>query len=125
MSDSYIGKDVIRKEAWDKVSGRAKYNSDFSSLNLLHGVLVCSNCAHGYIKRLDYSQAVNMPGVKKVLTGADYSILCGSIIEDRPPLAVGKVRYYGEPVALVIAASKAEASAAAVRVVVEYEKLPP
>lgn len=124
MSDSYIGKDVIRKEAWDKVSGRAKYNSDYSSPNLLHGVLVCSNCAHGYIKRLDYSQAVNMPGVKKILTGADYSILCGPIIQDRPPLAVGKVRYYGEPVALVIAASEAEASAAAVRVVVEYEKLP-
>lgn len=124
MGSLFIGKDVIRKEAWDKVTGRAKYNSDYSSPNLLHGVLVCSTCAHGYIRRLDYSQAINMPGVKKILTGADYSILCGSVIEDRPPLAVGKVRHYGEPVALVIAYSEAEASAAASRVIVEYEKLP-
>lgn len=124
MGSLFIGKDVVRKEAWDKVTGRAKYNSDYSSPNLLHGVLVCSTCAHGYIRRLDYSQAINMPGVKKILTGGDYSILCGSVIEDRPPLAVGKVRYYGEPVALVIAYSEAEASAAASRVIVEYEKLP-
>lgn len=124
MDSLFIGKDVVRKEAWDKVTGRAKYNSDYWSPNLLHGVLVCSTCAHGYIRRLDYSQAINMPGVKKILTGADYSILCGSVIEDRPPLAVGKVRHYGEPVALVIAYSEAEASAAARRVIVEYEKLP-
>lgn len=124
MSYAYIGKDIIRKEAWDKVSGRARYNSDYSSPNLLHGVLVCSTCAHGYIKRLDYSRAVNMPGVRKILTGGDYPILCGSIIADRPPLAVGKVRYYGEPVALVVAASEAEACAAATLVTVEYEKLP-
>lgn len=123
MSISIIGKDIIRKEAWDKVTGRAKYNSDMSFPGLLQAVIVTSTCAHGYIKRIDYSQAITMPGVKKVLTGGYYSFLTGSVLEDKPPLAVGKVRYYGEPVALVIADSEAEASAAATKVYVEYEKL--
>jgi CO/xanthine dehydrogenase Mo-binding subunit len=123
LNSMVIGKDIVRKEAWDKVTGRAKYNTDISSPGLLHGVLVYSTCAHGYIKRIDYSQAILMPGVKRILTGGYYSFLCGSVIEDRPPLAVGKVRYYGEPVALVIAYSEAEACAAAAKVMVEYEKL--
>ncbi len=123
MSSTLIGQNVVRKDAADKVSGRAKYNSDSSFPGLLHGILVCSTCAHAYIKSVDYSAVVDMPGVRKVLTGGYYGFLTGSVIEDRPPLAVGKVRYYGEPVALVIAASEAEASAAATRVRVEYEAL--
>jgi len=125
LSTTIVGQDVIRKEAWDKVTGRAKYNSDVSFPGLLHAAIVTSTCAHGRIKRLDYSQAVTMPGVRKVLTGGYYSFLTGSVLEDKPPLAVGKVRYYGEPVALVIADSEAEACAAATRVVVEYEDLVP
>ncbi|MEQ8201062.1 MAG: xanthine dehydrogenase family protein molybdopterin-binding subunit [Syntrophomonadaceae bacterium] len=123
MSTSIIGTDIIRKEAWDKVTGRAKYNSDISYPGLLHAVQVTSTCAHGYIKRIDYSQAITMKGVKKVITGGYYSFLTGSVLADRPPLAIDKVRYYGEPVALVIADSEAQAKAAATRVVVEYEKL--
>ncbi|MGE5391991.1 MAG: xanthine dehydrogenase family protein molybdopterin-binding subunit, partial [Deltaproteobacteria bacterium] len=53
-----------------------------------------------------------------------YPALTGSVIEDRPLLAWKKVRYYGEPVALVVARSKAQATAAASQVTVSYEKLP-
>lgn len=119
-----IGKDIIRKEAWEKVTGRARYTADVSSPGLLHGVLVTSTCAHGTIKSIDYLEAGNMPGVKAVLTGESCPTLTGSVLEDRPPMAMGKVRYYGEPVALVVARSEAEASAAASRVKVLYEKLP-
>jgi CO/xanthine dehydrogenase Mo-binding subunit len=65
-----------------------------------------------------------MAGVKAILTGDSYPDLTGSVLEDRPPLAKGKVRYYGEPVALVIARSEFEACAAAARIKIEYEKLP-
>ncbi|HWP96643.1 MAG TPA: xanthine dehydrogenase family protein molybdopterin-binding subunit [Syntrophomonadaceae bacterium] len=119
-----IGKDVIRKDAWEKVTGRATYSADVSSPGILHGVLVTSTCAHGKIKSIDYVEASNMPGVKAVLTGDYYPILTGSVLEDHPPLAAGKVRYYGEPVAIVVARSEAEASAAATRIKVYYEKLP-
>lgn len=121
---SIIGKDIIRKDAWEKVSGHATYNADISSPGLLHGVLVTSTCAHGNIQNIDYTYALTMPGVKTVLTADYYPILTGSVIEDRPILAYRKVRYYGEPIALVIAHSQAEAVAAAARVNVSYETLP-
>lgn len=105
MGFGTIGKDVVRKDAWDKVSGRAMYNADIDFPGLLHGVLVTSTCAHGTIPNVDYIEASQMPGVKAVVTGDSDPILTGSVIEDRPPLAVGKVRYYGEPVAIVVAYS--------------------
>lgn len=119
-----IGRDIIRKDAWEKVRGRAVYNADVSQPGLLHGVIATSTCAHGIIKSIDYSEALSMPGVKTVLTADFFPILTGSVIEDRPLLAWKKVRYYGEPVALVVARSKAEAAAAAVRINIDYEKLP-
>lgn len=119
-----IGKDVIRKDAWDKVTGRARYNADVASPGLLHGVLVTSTCAHGRIKKIDYFEASTMPGVKAILTGDYYPMMTGAILADRPPLAVGKVRYYGEPVAVVVADKEAEASAAATKIMIDYEKLP-
>lgn len=119
-----VGKSVVRKEAWEKVTGRALYNTDVSFPGLLHGVLVTSTCAHGKILDIDYASALNMPGVKAILTGKYYPILTGSILEDRPPLAIEKVRYYGEPVALVIALSEVQARAAAAQIKVSYEELP-
>ncbi|MGI5920982.1 MAG: xanthine dehydrogenase family protein molybdopterin-binding subunit [Syntrophomonadaceae bacterium] len=124
MEPQFIGQDIIRKDAWEKVTGRARYNTDVASPNLLHGVIVTSTCSHGNIKRIDYAEAIRMPGVKAIITGDAYPMLTGSVIEDRPPLAQKKVRYYGEPVAVVIARSEAEASAAAARVKVDYENLP-
>lgn len=124
MELSNIGKDIIRKDAWEKVSGRAFYNADFSSPGLLHGVLVTSTCAHGVIESIDYVDAISMEGIGAILTGEYYPILTGSVLEDHPPLAVSKVRYYGEPVALVIGFTEAQASAAAAKVKVYYKKLP-
>ncbi len=119
-----VGKSVIRKEAWEKVTGQAKYTADISSPELLYGVIVTSTCAHGNIKQIDIETARSMPGVRAVITGDYYPILTGSVIKDRPPLASGKVRYYGEPVAVVVADTEAEAAAAALQVKVSYEELP-
>lgn len=119
-----IGRSIQRKEAWDKVTGMAKYTDDYIVPGILHAKLVTSPYAHAKIRLIDISEAVKVPGVQTVLTGNNYSILCGTILEDRPPIAIDKVRYFGEPVALVVADSEREAMSAAKLVKVEYEQLP-
>lgn len=119
-----IGVTVIRKEAWDKVTGNAIYTNDEITTGILTARIVTSTCAHAVIKTIDYVEAEAVQGVKSVLTGKDYPILCGSLVDDRPPLALGKVRYYGEPVALVVAKDDFAAAKAVSLVKVEYEPLP-
>lgn len=119
-----VGESVPRKDAWEKASGAARYNSDRIQPGLLYGALVTSTCAHGLIKSIDLGAALTMPGVINIITGADFPVLSGPVLEDHPPLASGKVRYYGEPVAVVIAATEAQAVAAVGAVNIEYEALP-
>lgn len=119
-----IGKSIQRKEAWDKVTGVAKYTDDFIVPGILHAKLVTSPFAHAKIKSINISEAVKAPGIQAVITGNNFPILCGVILEDRPPLAIDKVRYFGEPVALIVANSEREAMAAVKLVKVEYEPLP-
>ncbi|HEX7655175.1 MAG TPA: molybdopterin cofactor-binding domain-containing protein, partial [Verrucomicrobiae bacterium] len=118
-----IGTSVPRKEAPDKVTGNVKYNSDLSSPDLLHGWMVTSLYAHANIKSIDTSAALKAPGVKAVITGDYFPAMIGVLLADRPPLAIGKVRYFGEPLAVVVANSEAEAHYAADQVMVEYEPL--
>ena len=124
MSKTGVGVTVIRKEAADKVTGGAKYTADFIGAGVLTARFATSTCAHGRIKGLDTLAAAAVPGVRAVLTGEGITVLCGSILEDRPPLARGKVRYYGEPVALAVAEHADQAAWAASLVRVEYEPLP-
>ena len=119
-----VGSSIIRKDATDKVTGAAKYNSDFSGPGLLHARLFTSTVAHAWIKSIDISKAQKCPGVRAVITGGDAQILTGPLLEDRPPLARDKVRYYGEPLAVLVADSEAEAEAALPYIKVEYEPLP-
>ncbi len=119
-----IGRSIQRKEAWDKVTGDAKYTDDYIVPGILHAKLVTSPHAHAKIKSIDVSEAIKAPGVQSVITGSNFPILCGVVIEDRPPLAIDKVRYFGEPVALVVANSERESMYAVKLVKVEYELLP-
>ena len=121
---THIGSDVYRKESWDKVTGAAKYNDDEAVTGVLYGIIVKSTCAHAKIVSIDSSIALKSPGVQSVVTGEYFPVLTGPIIQDMPPIAVKKVRYYGEPVAVVVANSEAQAAAASKLVRVEYEPLP-
>lgn len=118
-----IGKSIIRKEAYDKVSGRAKYTNDVQSAHLLSGKMVISPYAHAKIINIDTMEAWKVPGVRAILAGEHFP-LTGEEIRDRPPLAVDKVRYHGEAVALVVADSPAQAKKAADSIKVKYEPLP-
>ncbi len=122
--ESLLGKDVIRKEAYNKVTGAAKYTNDMIQTGIYHIALLTSPHAHARIMKKDKTAAINAAGVKAVITGDDIDFLCGTIIEDRPPLAKDKVRYFGEPVAMVVADSLQNAKAAIDKIIIQYELLP-
>lgn len=118
-----VGESIARKEAVDKVTGVAKYSADFIAPGVLRARLVTGTHAHARLMAVDVAEALAMPGVRAVVTGADTDVLCGEVLSDRPPLARGKVRYFGEPVALVVADTERQAAAAAARVRARYEPL--
>jgi len=120
-----VGKSVRRVDVYDKLTGIALFADDIQfGPSLYYARLVRSPYAHAMIKRIDVSKALEVPGVKAVVTGKDAPELVGMYLVDRPVLAGECVRYFGEPVAGVIATSEAIAEEATRLVEVEYEELP-
>ena len=119
-----IGVNITRKEAWNKVTGATKYNADTIKPNMLYAKLLTSSHAHALIKHIDISRALKLDGVYSVITGNYLSTQIGSVVSDRYPIAYKKVRYFGEPVALVVANSESEAMKAVKLIKVDYEPLP-
>src|SRR5436853_7051081 len=96
---------------------------------MLYGRIFRSSVAHGRIRRLDVSAAQAVGGVHRVVSAADLKEIVpdpyyGPAFHDQPVLAVDKVRYVGEPVAVVLAADPHVAEEAAHLIVAEYEELP-
>lgn len=128
-SEPQIGRSVLRKEARAKLTGRAPYVHNLVLPGMLYGKLARSPVAHGRIRHIDTAAARDHPGVHRVLTGEDMRALIpdphyGPAFHDQPILALDKVRYAGEPVALVLAADPHVAEAAAQSIEVEYDELP-
>ncbi|ANB59687.1 xanthine dehydrogenase family protein molybdopterin-binding subunit [Anoxybacteroides amylolyticum] len=117
-----IGKSVIRKEAWEKVTGKAKYTLDIVSDGTLHAKLVTSPYAHARILEIRTEKAYTIPGVRAILTGEGLP-LTGEDLRDRPPIAWEKVRYHGEVVAVVVADTLVQAEQAAQHLSITYEPL--
>ncbi|MGM0652646.1 MAG: xanthine dehydrogenase family protein molybdopterin-binding subunit [Bacillota bacterium] len=125
MSDlKTVGTTVPRKDAMEKVTGAAKFIEDHYMGPMLYAKMKKSTVAHGKILRIDTEKAENHPGVKAILTGKDYPNIIGLYLIDRTFLAVDKVRFWGEPVAVVAATSEKAASEAVDLIEVEYEELP-
>ncbi|OPL10183.1 MAG: hypothetical protein AVO34_04210 [Firmicutes bacterium ML8_F2] len=120
----YVGTDVSRVDALEKVTGAAQYIEDRFIGPMLHVKMKKSTVAHGKIKSIDTSKATQYPGVKAVLTGKEYPNKIGLYLIDRNFLAVDKVRFWGEPVAIVAAVTEEAAAEAAELIEVEYEELP-
>lgn len=119
-----IGVSIPRKESDDKVTGTARYTDDVYLPGMLHAKILGSCYAHARIKSVEFSEASKSSGVQAVITGDYFPLLCGTVLEDRPPIARDKVRYFGEPVAVVIANTEQEAMRAVKLINVEYEPLP-
>ena len=120
-----IGQSIHRKEAWDKVTGHAQYADDLPIAGTLAARLLTSPYAlNARIINIDTGEALNVQGVKTVIIGSDIRLLFGVLMYDRPALAIDKVRYAGEPVAMVVALDEPTAELAVRKIYVNYEPLP-
>ena len=126
----WLGKSINRVEDPRFLRGEGRYIDDISLPGMAHAAIVRSPHAHARIVRIDTSKAEALPGVVKVVTGADVSAHAaplpsfgaGPIIQDL--IAIEKVRHYGEAVAAVIADDRYIAEDACDLIEVEYEPLP-
>jgi len=139
MTDTGIGAPVKRKEDQRFITGNGHYTDDINLKNQTYARFVLSPHAHAKIKSIDTSAAEAAPGVVAIFTGKDIAeagiggLICGWMIHNKdgspmsagphPALAADKVRYVGDHVAVVIAESLAEATAAAELVDVDYDVL--
>lgn len=119
-----VGRTKLRVDGLDKVTGQARFLADLSLGRTAHVRALRSTRAHARIKRLDVSRARVAPGVKAVITGLDCPNRIGHALRDQYPIARDKVRYWGEPIALVVATTQGAAEAAIPLIEVEYESLP-
>jgi CO/xanthine dehydrogenase Mo-binding subunit len=122
-----VGESVARVDGIPKTTGEFAYSSDLSDAGMLWGHTVRSPHAHALITGIDISAALAMPGVHAVLTHEDVpgQKHYGLEFADQPVLAIDRVRYFGEPVALVAAEHPEQARRAADKIVVAYEPLEP
>ena len=135
-----IGQPVTRKEDPILLQGQGRYTDDVNLAGQAYGVMVRSQVAHGIIKGIDTAEAKSMPGVLGVWTGADLVAAGFGLLKciipfpnrdgtpmkkpDRPSLPTDKVRFVGDPVAIVVAETLAQAKDAAEAVFVDIEALP-
>jgi len=123
----WIGESVRRADGVPKTTGEFEYASDLQAAGMLWGHTLRSPHAHARIRGIDLSGALTMPGVHAVLTHADIPgrKTYGLEFHDQPVLAIDRVRYFGEPVAVVAAEHPEQARRAAERIAVDYEPLVP
>jgi len=121
---THVGERIERRDAVRKTMGRAVFGSDVALPGMLHGAVVRSPYASAEIVSVDTTRAENAPGVRAVVTGADFPFTFGASIRDQPFLVIDRVRFAGEPVAAVAADTELHAQAAAELIHVEYRELP-
>ena len=141
MSNSPIGKPLLRREDQRFLTGAGQYTDDVVLPNQSYGFFLRSPYAHARIKSIELDAARAAPGVLHIFTGADLAeakvggLPCGWLITSKdgtpmkepphPVLAQGKVRHVGDQVALVVAETYLQARDAAELIEVDYEELTP
>jgi carbon-monoxide dehydrogenase large subunit len=134
--NSYIGRSVPRPNARRLLEGRGTYVDDLRLPRLVHAAFLRSPYAHARIRAIDTEAAARLPGVVRVATAADlagrYAPWVGVLthmkgLKSPPqhPLAVERACWQGEPVAAVVAESRAQAEDAVAAITVQWEELPP
>lgn len=122
-----VGRTVLRVDGPDKATGKAVYVADIDLPGTLQARVVRSPHAHALIRGIDTSEAMAVPGVVAVLTAADVpgvNLIGSRAVRDQPVLVGGHVRFLGEAVALVVAATSEAAAAGVTSVKVDYQPLP-
>ena len=132
--NAFVGSPIERVEDFRFLTGRGQYVDDLVSDKMLHAVILRSSVAHGRIRAIDAAAARARPGVHAVITAADIDDVPKIPLRqetlpalkryEQPVIAVGKVRYVGEPLAVVIADSVALAEDALEAIAVDIEPHP-
>lgn len=130
----YMGQPLRRREDFKFITGKGRYTDDIKSPGMLHMAILRSQHAHAIITRIDLSAAQAAPGVRLALSGADLAGKIGSIVPnwiipgtkvpDRLVVAIDRVRFVGECVALVVAETQAMAHDAVGLIEIDYQTLP-
>ena len=121
-----VGESEHRVDALGKVTGQVEYTADIDFDDLAHARLVRSSVAHASVEAVDVSDAMAVAGVIDVVMPEDVpgERTVGVITPDQPIINAEKVRYLGDPVAIVVAESEDAARKGADSVTIEYDKLP-
>jgi CO/xanthine dehydrogenase Mo-binding subunit len=122
-----VGIEIPKVDVLEKALGEARYGADLPSEEPLFLKVVRSTKPHAKIVRVEVAQALKMPGVERVFTAEDIpgKNRIGTITKDQPVLASDRVRYTGDPVALIAAKTEEAAEEASKKLLVVYENLPP
>ena len=135
IANSYIGQPIKRTEDRRFLRGRGTYVADINRPRQLTAVILRSPVAHGRLSSVDASRALQLPGVHRILTAKDFDTEIPRIalrlqpLSDlepflQPTIADQKVRYVGEPVAVVLADTAAIAEDALDYIAIDIEPLP-
>jgi CO/xanthine dehydrogenase Mo-binding subunit len=121
-----VGIEIPKVDVLEKALGEARYGADLTSREPLHLKVLRSPKPHAKIGRIEMDEALRIPGVERVFTAKDIpgKNLVGTIHKDQPILASDRVRYIGDPVALIVGKTEEVAEEAAKKLVVVYEDLP-
>lgn len=127
-----IGKGTQRQDMIGHVTGNTTYFDDHKLAGLLHLKVLRSPHHHARVRRIDTNEAERMPGVRRIIRGADVPRNLNTLLsllnfgkDDEPTLATDKVRYKGEPIIAIVANSEREAFEAIAKVRVDYDPLTP
>ena len=138
MTETHIGHSLRRLEDARFLSGQGRYVDDIDIVGQLHGIVLRSPHGHAEIEGIDTAAALAAPGVRGVFTAADLdadgigplpciakvATVAPMIVPPRWPLARGRVRHIGDPVAFIVADTRDQARDAAERIDVAYRPLP-
>jgi carbon-monoxide dehydrogenase large subunit len=133
---SYVGQPVKRVEDIRLLRGQGRFVDDLHIDGMLHAAILRSSVPHGRLVRIDTAKAVTLPGVVAVIAAADIghpvptiplrlAPMTELVPYEQPVIARGKVRYVGEPVAVVVAESATIAEDALDLIAVEIDALAP
>ncbi|MFN8665252.1 MAG: xanthine dehydrogenase subunit D, partial [Thermomicrobiales bacterium] len=92
VHNDLVGSRALRLDAADKLTGRARYASDYRAPGMLHGKIVRSDRQHARIARIDVTAALELPGVEAILFG-EVGGRFGEVVKDQTPFAIDTVRY--------------------------------
>jgi len=116
---------LIRQDGLDKVTGSGRYAADLTVTGMLHGAFRMSSHSHARVRSLDATAARALPGVHAIITAADVpEVRYGAFVRDRTLFAKDVVRWEGELIAAVAAATPDIAARAAAIIEIDFEPLP-